>query len=91
MIILLPFVLPIIQGAGYDPIWFGVYMCMLLEAGLLSPPVGLNLFVIQGATGASLGQVIWGSLPFFVLLLLGATLLVVYPQIALWLPSVWTG
>lgn len=91
MIILLPFVLPAIQAAGYDPIWYGVFMCMLLEAGLLSPPVGLNLFVIQGVTGASLGQVSWGSLPFLLLLLAGAAILVVYPPLALWLPKVWLG
>jgi C4-dicarboxylate transporter, DctM subunit len=91
MIILLPFVLPAVQAVGYDPIWFGVYMCILLESGLLSPPVGLNLFVIQGVTGAAFGQVVWGSLPFFVLLLLGAALIVVYPWIALWLPSAWGG
>lgn len=89
MIILLPFVLPAIQAAGYDPIWFGVYMCMLLQAGLLSPPVGLNLFVIQGVTGTSLGQVVRGSMPFFALLLAGAALLVAFPPIALWLPSIW--
>jgi tripartite ATP-independent transporter DctM subunit len=88
MIILLPFVLPAVQAAGYDPVWFGVYTCMLLEAGLLSPPVGLNLFVIQGVTGASLGQVIRGSVPFFVLLLTGAALIVAFPPIALWLPGV---
>jgi C4-dicarboxylate transporter, DctM subunit len=89
MIILLPFVLPAIQAAGFDPIWFGVYMCMLLEAGLLSPPVGLNLFVIQGVTGAPLGQVVRGSVPFLCLLLIGAALIVAFPGIALWLPSVW--
>ena len=91
MIILLPFVLPAIQAGGYDPIWFGVYMCILLEAGLLSPPVGMNLFVIQGVTGASLGQVSWGSLPFLFLLLAGAVILVVYPPLALWLPTIWIG
>lgn len=89
MIILLPFVLPAVQAAGYDPVWFGVYMCMLLEAGLLSPPVGLNLFVIQGVTGAPLGQVVRGSWPFLVLLVAGAALLVAVPEVALWLPSVW--
>jgi TRAP-type C4-dicarboxylate transport system permease large subunit len=87
MIILLPFVLPAVQAAGYDPIWFGVYTCMLLESGLLSPPVGLNLFVIQGVTGASLGQVTQGSMPFFILLLVGAALIVAFPQVALWLPG----
>jgi C4-dicarboxylate transporter, DctM subunit len=91
MIILLPFVLPAVQAAGYDPIWFGVYTCMLLEGGLLSPPVGLNLFVIQGVTGASLGQVIRGSMPFFALLLVGAALIVAFPEVALWLPARWGG
>jgi tripartite ATP-independent transporter DctM subunit len=89
MIILLPFVLPAVQAAGYDLVWFGVYMCMLLQAGLLSPPVGLNLFVIQGVTGTTLGEVVRGSLPFFCLLLAGAILLIVFPGIALWLPAAW--
>jgi len=63
----------------------------LLEAGLLSPPVGLNLFVIQGVTGAPLGQVVRGSVPFLFLLLTGAAIIVTFPQIALWLPSIWVG
>jgi C4-dicarboxylate transporter DctM subunit len=66
-------------------------MCILLEAGLLSPPVGLNLFVIQGVTGAPLGQAVWGSIPFLFLLLAGAVTLVVFPQIALWLSSISIG
>jgi len=53
--------------------------------------VGMNLFVIQGVTGAPLGQVVWGSVPFLVLLLSGAVILIAYPQLALWLPTVWLG
>jgi C4-dicarboxylate transporter, DctM subunit len=87
MIILLPFVLPMVQAAGLDLVWFGVFMTVLLEAGLLSPPVGLNLFVIQGVTGAPLRQVIEGSFPFLLILLAGAVFLVVFPSLALWLPS----
>ncbi|MBI2217111.1 MAG: TRAP transporter large permease [Candidatus Rokubacteria bacterium] len=91
MIILLPFVLPMIRTAGFDTVWFGVFMTVLLQAGLLSPPVGLNLFVIQGVTGAQLAEVIWGSVPFLILLLTIGVLLVVFPPLALWLPSFWIG
>ena len=91
MIILLPFVLPMVRAAGFDIVWFGVFMTVLLQAGLLSPPVGLNLFVIQGVTGARLSEVIWGSLPFLVLLLTVGVLLVFFPALALWLPSLWIG
>ena len=91
MIILLPFVLPMIRSAGFDVVWFGVFMTVLLQAGLVSPPVGLNLFVMQGVTGAPLGEVIRGSVPFLLLLLLLGLLLVVFPRLALWLPSFWIG
>lgn len=91
MIILLPFMLPMIRAAGFDTVWFGVFMTVLLQAGLLSPPVGLNLFVIQGVTGAQLSEVVWGSVPFLVLLLAVGVFLVVFPPLALWLPSFWIG
>jgi TRAP-type C4-dicarboxylate transport system permease large subunit len=61
-------------------------MTVLLEAGLLTPPVGLNLFVIQGVTGAPLGQVARGSVPFLLILLGAGVLLVLFPGLALWLP-----
>jgi tripartite ATP-independent transporter DctM subunit len=88
MIIMLPFVLPMVQAAGFDLVWFGVFMTVLLEAGLLSPPVGLNLFVIQGVTGAPLAQVVRGSIPFLVILLGAGVLLALVPELALWLPGV---
>jgi tripartite ATP-independent transporter DctM subunit len=86
MIIMLPFILPMVQSAGFDLVWFGVFMTLLLEAGLLTPPVGLNLFVIQGVTGAPLGQVARGSVPFLMILLAAGVLLVLFPGLALWLP-----
>jgi tripartite ATP-independent transporter DctM subunit len=86
MIIMLPFILPMVQAAGFDLVWFGVFMTVLLEAGLLTPPVGLNLFVIQGVTGAPLGQVARGSAPFLLILLGAGVLLVLFPGLALWLP-----
>lgn len=88
MLLILPFVLPLVKGLGYDLVWFGVYMCILLQAGLLSPPVGMNLFVIQGVTGAPFKDVVWGSIPFFLILVLGAVIIVLVPDIVLWLPRI---
>ena len=91
MIIMLPFVLPMIRASGFDQVWFGVFMTVLLQAGLMSPPVGLNLFVIQGVTGAALSEVVWGSLPFLVIMLGVGVVLVLFPPLAIWLPSYWIG
>jgi C4-dicarboxylate transporter, DctM subunit len=86
LILLLPFMVPMVQAAGYDLIWFGVFMCILLQAGLLSPPVGMNLFVMQGVTGAPFGTVVRGSIPYFIVLILGGLMILVEPNIVLWLP-----
>jgi TRAP-type C4-dicarboxylate transport system permease large subunit len=85
---MLPFILPMVKAAGFDLVWFGVYVCILLEAGLLSPPVGMNLFVLQGVTGAPFSQIVWGSIPFFFILLLGNVIIFLMPELVLWLPGV---
>lgn len=87
MLLVLPFVLPLVQAAGFNLVWYGVFMCMMLQAGLLSPPVGLNLFVMQGVTGAPLNRVVWGSLPFFFIMLFMGILITWYPRLVLWLPG----
>ncbi|MQB01351.1 MAG: TRAP transporter large permease subunit [Actinobacteria bacterium] len=87
MLLTLPVVMPIVQIVGYDPVWFGIILVILLEAGLLTPPVGMNLFVVQGSTGANLSQVVRGSLPFIVLQLLALALFAAVPEIVLWLPQ----
>jgi C4-dicarboxylate transporter, DctM subunit len=86
MLLTLPVVFPTMMAAGYDPVWFGVVLVILLEVGLITPPVGMNLFVIQGLAGADLAEVSWGALPYVLLLLFGVLLLTVFPEIALWLP-----
>jgi tripartite ATP-independent transporter DctM subunit len=80
-------ILPLVQKAGFDPIWFGIYLVAVCEIGLITPPVGLNLFVLQRMTGRDLFYVARVAMPFFLLLLIGITLLVVFPQIATFLPS----
>ena len=87
MLLTLPVVFPVMMAAGYDPLWFGIVLVILLEIGLITPPVGINLFVIQGLAKTPLVDVAWGSLPYVLLMLLGVLLLTLFPQIALWLPG----
>jgi len=83
-----PILLPIITTAGFDPIWFAVILTINMEIGLISPPVGLNLYVINGiAPEISLKTILKGSLPFVACMLLAIVLLCVFPGIATWLPE----
>ncbi|WP_339114749.1 TRAP transporter large permease subunit [Thioclava sp. GXIMD2076] len=87
----LPISLPLALQAGFDPIWFGVYLVLMVEMAQVTPPVGFNLFVLQGISGRSIGYVARAAFPFFVLMLVGVALLAVFPQIALWLPNFFYG
>ncbi|NHI01654.1 TRAP transporter large permease [Oceanimonas sp. MB9] len=87
----LPITLPIVQLAGFDPIWFGVFLVIMVELGQITPPVGFNLFVLQGLTGEHIGRVAYSALPFFMLMCLAAALISFYPGLALWLPRLLTG
>ncbi|MCB1999915.1 MAG: TRAP transporter large permease subunit [Rhodoferax sp.] len=80
-------VLPMVQAAGFDPIWFGVYIIIMIELSQITPPVGFNLFVLQGMTGQRIMTVARASLPFFVVMIVATILLVAYPSIATWLPQ----
>ncbi|MEO6986468.1 MAG: TRAP transporter large permease [Paralcaligenes sp.] len=83
-----PVILPALQAHGFDLVWFGVQMTILMEAGLIHPPLGLNLFVIQGiAPEIPLKELLWGVTPFIIIIMLFIVLTSVYPQIVLWLPS----
>lgn len=87
----LPITLPLVIGAGFDPIWFGIFLILMVELATITPPVGFNLFVLQGLTEYSIGQVARAAAPFFLLMCLGVVLLTVFPQIALWLPHLLMG
>ena len=82
-----PIILPPLRAAGFDLIWFGVVMVVVMEMGLIHPPVGLNIFVINRvAPDIGLGAIIWGTLPFVLLMTLAVIILAVVPDIAMWLP-----
>jgi len=88
ILITAPILHPIITGLGFDPIWFGVIITLNMEAGLITPPVGLNLYIVQGiAQDVPLSEVLRGSLPFIIMLCLGILILCLWPELALWLPS----
>ena len=80
-------ILPMVREAGIDPIWFGVYLVLVVEMAQITPPVGFNLFVLQGLTGQDLVTIARASLPFFFLLLLAVGLIMLFPGIATWLPA----
>lgn len=88
--ITLPTIYPLVAASGYDLIWFGIIYTITMEIAVLTPPVGLNLFVIQGIGrkhDVTIGDVIQGSLPFVAMMLVLLVLMVTFPQIALWLPE----
>ncbi len=89
MIMTLPIVFPLLTGIGFDPIWLGVVVTIMIEVGMLTPPVGMNLFVLVGITGreVELGDAARAALPYWALLLLGVLLLTVFPGIATFLPN----
>ena len=89
MVATIPIIVPIIAGLGYDKVWFGVLMIVLIEMALITPPVGLNLFVVQSArTKGSMNEVILGVIPFVLVMLCMVALLIAVPGLALWLPSI---
>jgi C4-dicarboxylate transporter DctM subunit len=87
-----PIILPPLKAAGFDLIWFGIVMTIVMEMGLIHPPVGLNIFVIKNiAPDIPLSEVIWGTVPFVLLMLLAVILLSVFPEIATGLPNMVMG
>lgn len=86
IVVTVPLLYPVLLNYGIDPIWFGVVLVLFIEMGQITPPIGINLFVLQGL-GSELSDVIRGSIPFHLLMFLMLGLLVVWPQIALWLPQ----
>lgn len=91
MVMTLPITLPLISAAGWDAVWFGVFLVVMIELGLITPPIGFNLFVLQGITGKPIGVIARGAFPFFLLMMLSAIIITAFPSIVLWLPDVLFG
>jgi tripartite ATP-independent transporter DctM subunit len=87
IVMTLPITLPLVTAAGYDSIWFGIFVVVAVEISQITPPIGFNLFVIQSQTGESIGTIARAALPFFGILLAFALLLAIVPDLALWLPG----
>ncbi len=87
IVITLPIVLPIVRAAGFDTVWFGIFLVIVVEIAQVHPPIGFNLFIIQGITGESLSSITRATLPFLLILILFGVALIAFPQIALWLPG----
>lgn len=88
MILTTPFIFPIVTKLGWDPIWWGVALTILIEAALVTPPVGLNLYVVQSLRERGpIADVISGALPFVIGMVALIGLLMAVPDVALWLPN----
>jgi len=92
MIVTVPVVTPVVVQAGFDPVWFGILIVLLCEAAMITPPVGVNLYVVQGVRGrGAISDVIIGVIPFIASLVVMILLIVLYPDMALWLPRLLGG
>lgn len=87
IVMTIPIVLPLVLSAGYDKIWFGIFLVIMVELAQISPPVGMNLFVLQGLTKKPLGEVVRAAMPFFLIMMAFVILLAVFPQIVSFLPD----
>ncbi|WP_163557226.1 TRAP transporter large permease subunit [Halomonas sp. NO4] len=79
--------LPMVEAAGIDLIWFGIFLVIVVEMSQITPPVGFNLFVLQGMTGRNILSIAWAAMPFFLLMMLGVVLITLFPAIVTFLPE----
>lgn len=90
ILLTLPVVLPMVTGAGFDPLWFGIFLIIVIEMAELSPPVGFNLFVLQNMTGKDVFTIGWMSLPFFLMMVVTAAMITLWPGIVMVLPDLYS-
>jgi TRAP-type C4-dicarboxylate transport system permease large subunit len=86
MVLTIPIIFPIVTHLGFDPIWFGVLLVVIMEMGLVTPPIGMNIFLLSTVTDVPIPTIFRGALPFVGAMALFIIILVVFPQLALYLP-----
>lgn len=82
-----PLVLPMVQAAGFDSLWFGIYLIIMVQIAQVTPPVGFNLFVINGMTGMNMWKIAKSALPFFLLMVAYVLFIIIFPDSVLWMPN----
>lgn len=91
MIATVPIVVPIVVQFGFDPIWFGIFLVLMMEISLFTPPIGMNLYVVQGVRGEGrITDVMIGSLPFLFIMLVFVLAIIIWPDLVMWLPNAMT-
>jgi len=86
LVLTIPIIYHSMLALGFDSLWFGVFVIILIEVAQITPPVGFNLFVLSSIAHEDIGKIVRWSIPFFFLLLLGAVIITIFPDLALWLP-----
>ena len=87
LVLTVPILYPAMMALGFDSIWFGVAAVILIEIAQITPPVGLNLYVLSGISGESIQTIVYATVPFFFLMLLAFVIITAFPDLATWLPS----
>ncbi|HAR29367.1 MAG TPA: TRAP transporter large permease, partial [Bradyrhizobium sp.] len=87
LVLTVPIVLPLIKSLGFDPIWFGVIKIVTAEVGMITPPIGLNCFIVARYAHRPVGEVFHGTFPHFIAHLIAIAIFVAFPEIILWLPN----
>jgi TRAP-type C4-dicarboxylate transport system permease large subunit len=92
-VLTIPITVPLVMAVGIDPIWFGIFIVLMCELGLITPPVGMNLYVVQGVRqdGGPFSDVVAGAVPYVGLMIAFAVLLIIWPDLVLWLPRTMMG
>jgi len=91
VVMTLPIVLPIIVMAGFDPLWFGIFLVFMVELSQITPPVGFSLFVIQSISGEKISYILKATFPFFIIMILIVMVVTIFPEIVTYLPTKMVG